>query len=525
MPFSLSFTIPILCLLLALASYIFSTTRHYLRLAHIPGPFWCRISNLPRLYWVYRRNAHEVHIAQHRQYGSTNTNKNAPTEPWAPLTTYGPNAVSIGSAFSPSSSSSIIETIYPLRTPLQKSNFYTVIPPMRKGVILPAIFSTQDEGLHRMLKRPIAGVYSMSNVVSFEPLVDSTIAVFRQELERRFVCKEEDKSEDKGRVCDFGVWLQYFAFDVVGEMTFSKRLGFLEEGRDVEGIIASIWHWFEYVAVLWVKNPLISRLRPARWSPMVQFANKREAERRAMASAGHVASSNDVKVNDRDFLSRFQAALDKDPSIPRWALQAWTSSNILAGSDTTAIFLRSIFHNLLTHPSTLQKLRSELDAANLSSPVLWKETHFLPYLHAVFKEAGRLHPPFGLHLERIVPPGGLEICGQTLPAGTIVGMNAWVVHRDPEVFGNDAEEWRPERWLEGGEKIKRMEAALLTFGAGNRVCLGKHISYLEIFKLVPTLLQAYEFELLDEARRLKVENRWFVPQSGFFVRLRERRRE
>lgn len=39
-------------------------------------------------------------------------------------------------------------------------------------------------------------------------------------------------------------------FDVVGEITFSKRLGFLEEGRDVEGIMASIWQWFEYVAIV-----------------------------------------------------------------------------------------------------------------------------------------------------------------------------------------------------------------------------------------------------------------------------------
>lgn len=39
-------------------------------------------------------------------------------------------------------------------------------------------------------------------------------------------------------------------FDVVGEITFSKRLGFLEEGRDVEGIMSSIWQWFEYVAIV-----------------------------------------------------------------------------------------------------------------------------------------------------------------------------------------------------------------------------------------------------------------------------------
>lgn len=65
---------------------------------------------------------------------------------------------------------------------------------------------------------------------------------------------------------------------------------------------------------LWVKNKIVSRLRPARWSPMVQFANKREEERRALTGSEKAAS----QANDRDFLSRFLAALEKDPSIPPW---------------------------------------------------------------------------------------------------------------------------------------------------------------------------------------------------------------
>ncbi|GAW17174.1 hypothetical protein ANO14919_066260 [Xylariales sp. No.14919] len=512
------FSVPLLGLVLSVLFLVFHTTRQYLRLSHIPGPFFARFSNLPRLYWVYHRNAHNIHIAQHRGNGGGKTGTDTGPE-WVPLVRYGPNAVSVGSA-------AAVDTVYRMRgDPLKKSDFYSVIPPMRKGVVLPSIFSTQNENLHRMLKRPIAAVYSMSNLVSFEPLVDRTIEVFRQELDRRFV--------RSGEACDFGAWLQYFAFDVVGEITFSKRLGFLEEGHDVEGIMASIWNWFQYVAVvgqipwldlLWVKNTVVSRLRPAKWSPMVLFANKREEERRAVSA--DASEKGDIQVNDRDFLSRFQAALDKDPSIPQ-ALPSWTSSNIIAGSDTTAIFLRTMFHQLLTHPSTLTKLRAELDEAaskgNLSETVTWKESLSLPYLNACFKEAGRIHPPFGLHLERIVPPGGMDVCGKTLPAGTIVGMNAWVVHRDPEVFGPDADAWRPERWLEGDEAyIKKMEASLLTFGAGHRICLGKHISYLEILKLVPTLLQAYDIELVGEASSMTVENRWFVPQFGFHVQLRRR---
>lgn len=131
-----------------------------------------------------------------------------------------------------------------------------------------------------------------------------------------------------------------------------------------------------------------------------------------------------------------------------------------------------MFYQLLTNPTSMARLRAELDKVTTegrlsASTASWKQSIALPYLNACFKEAGRIHPPFGLHLERVVPPGGLDVCGQRLPPGTIVGMNAWVVHRDPDVFGLDADTWRPERWLEGDEaRIKRMEASLLTVSIG-----------------------------------------------------------
>ena len=148
------------------------------------------------------------------------------------------------------------------------------------------------------------------------------------------------------------------------------------------------------------------------------------------------------------------------------ALLVWTSSNITAGSDTTAIFLRALIHQLLTHPSSLKTLLAELEkAANdgqLDSLASWKQTHDLPYLTACINEAGRLHPPFGLPFEREVPPEGAVVCGQPLKGGTVVGMSAWVTHRDRDTFGEDCDEWRPERWLCEADERKRMEAALLT---------------------------------------------------------------
>jgi Cytochrome P450 len=356
-----------------------------------------------------------------------------------------------------------ITQIYGFTGKFKKSDFYSVILPMSKGRILPGLFATQDEGIHSMLKKPIASIYSMSNLVSFEPYVDATMGYFCEQLDKRFA--------EPGKICDFSTWLQFFAFDVVGEITFYKRLGFLERGEDVENIMGDIWKFFQYVAPtgqmpwldrLWVKNPIISRMRPPGWNAMAAFALARQKERDEVEKFGNPEAAR----NQSDFLSRFLAAKQKDPSIPDWAILAWTQSNITAGSDTTAIFLRTLFYNLLRYPDTLQKIMTELIEAKgngeLNELASWHQTRSLPYLDACIKEAGRIHPPFGLPLERVVPPEGATICGQFLKGGTIVGMNAWVVHRDQELFGEDADKWNPGRWFCDEEKRKAMDRGLLT---------------------------------------------------------------
>ena len=79
------------------------------------------------------------------------------------------------------------------------------------------------------------------------------------------------------------------------------------------------------------------------------------------------------------------------------------------------------------------------------------------------KEAMRVHPGVGFPLERYVPSEGATILGKDLPGGTIVSMSAPVVHQDTTIYGSDASEFRPERWLDSDpEQIKLMDRSLLT---------------------------------------------------------------
>jgi hypothetical protein len=76
----------------------------------------------------------------------------------------------------------------------------------------------------------------MSYIASHEKLVDQTMAHFFRRLDELFV--------ETNDVCDFGTWIQYFAWDVIGNLTFSKPLGFVELGDDVDNITASIGTFF-----------------------------------------------------------------------------------------------------------------------------------------------------------------------------------------------------------------------------------------------------------------------------------------
>jgi hypothetical protein len=92
----------------------------------------------------------------------------------------------------------------------------------------------------------------------------------------------------------------------------------------------------------------------------------------------------------------------------------------------------------------------------------WSEVKDLPFLDACVNEAVRLHPPFCLLLERVVPEGDAVMCGRHFPEGTCTEMNPYVVNRHRPTFGEDADQWRPERWLVDDLALRKKLAGSIT---------------------------------------------------------------
>jgi hypothetical protein len=106
---------------------------------------------------------------------------------------------------------------------------------------LQLIINTRDEQLHKKLKGPIALLFSLSNVVNFEGVIDEGLLRLSEQLDRRFVATGLKK-------LDFGAWLQYFAFDAMGTMTFSRQYGFVEQGYDIRGMLDAVYGFMKTLA-------------------------------------------------------------------------------------------------------------------------------------------------------------------------------------------------------------------------------------------------------------------------------------
>lgn len=289
-----------------------------------------------------------------------------------------------------------------------------------------------------------------------------------------------------------------YAFDVIGELFFGKMFGFVEQGIDYSDLISS----------LDTLNPIMAAaaVSASYARPFVLVAAVVDASvRKALKALAHVVNIAKTCVADRqtllsesekgqevlrnDMLSQlFEIMREKgekvDFGMQQVEYEAYVS--LFAGSDTTAIAMRSVFYHLSRDPHVLKKLLKEIDEAfpiaehPLKEPIKYSEAIKLPLFNATVKEAMRLHPSVGFTMPRISPePAGVGICGQHVPAGYRIGLNANTVQRDQEVFGADADKFRPERWLtseSGEEAVKEMDRSMLVFGAGTRTCIGKNVS-------------------------------------------------
>lgn len=501
----------------------FIYARWFHPLKDIPGPYLGSFSN-----WWYFRAVRDglrerSQLPLHKKYG--------------PVVRIAPNDLSIADP-------DAIDVIYGPKRIFPKTEFYDGFNPHISK--RSDSFCETDEGKHAARRRIQAPFYTQAAVLDYEPCVDRVIELFRSRM-REFVASQD--------TVDMATWFRKYTFDVIGEMFYGKEggFGFLRDNIDYNG-------WMHMLDVMVAPAASMSYLPKMFRTPYLLSQMVHAKAREGLRSLLKVVEQAKAAANDRlqeratgsgikrlDILSKLLDLVEEKGEKIDWTIadvQTEIWAIIWAGSDTTAFALTAIFYYLLKNPRSLAKLLEEIDTAfatgALSFPVRFNEAIKLPYLHACVREGMRIHPSVGTMFPRYVPDGGVTISGRFIPAGSRVGINPNVVHFDKEVFGEDSEMFVPERWLRDGERRAAfMERHTLSFGYGPRVCIGKHvssttaefgirpqiltlsqISTTEMYKLLPTILHEFRFEL--QTPEWKVCHGWFQSQTDVNVKITHR---
>ncbi|KXJ86960.1 cytochrome P450 [Microdochium bolleyi] len=192
---------------------------------------------------------------------------------------------------------------------------------------------------------------------------------------------------------------------------------------------------------------------------------------------------------------------------------------LVAGHETTAATLQFTMYNLLKNPEKYQKVQEEIDSVVGTGPISLDHVSKLKYLDACIRETLRLSAPiwgFAREADQNEVLGGKYQVKKGEQILCLISRS----HRDPEVWGPDAEEFVPERMLDGG--FERTQAAFphswSPFGTGMRSCIGRAFAWQEMLLAYAALLQNLSFVMDNPAYTLQTQTSLTIRPKGFYIR-------
>jgi benzoate 4-monooxygenase len=395
-----------------------------------------------------------------------------------------------------------IRDIYGHGTPALKDNFYVAFTPAHLNVS-----DAQDKNVHSIKRKRFAAAFAQKNIEKLEPVLQDHLNRITHLLD-----------ESVGEEVDMRQKMVSFMYNISSVIMFSFDPHFLEHNDTVvtaETLAGEKYSVDMYPALCSAARIAIS----ASWAPRATHWIKTLTRWRREWSDGDCLRDAMVHLIrnrlrlDTERIRAGQPPLEdimttllfdtKDKNEPLCLelgeLVTEAQNMFSASGENTQIALTNIVWLLVRTPSAAARLREELDdvyAAKdlpIGSPPTYDMVKDLPYLRACIDEAIRLRPSLPGGLPRIVPAGGMHVAGEWFDEGVTLSVSTETVHRDPAVFHDLPEEYRPERWLEPG--CNEMQRGFLGFSQGGRACLGRNIAYFEMALLIATLFSRYEFAL------------------------------
>lgn len=431
-------------------------------LANYPGPFIARVSKLWMLLISSTGKPHEYYAQLHEKYGN--------------IVRTGPNEVIIRDP----------AAIRPLMGTggWGKSAYW---PGRTLNVPIPSLIGVRDGPEHAKRRRTWNRGFSPASLRDYEPMVRERILGLSKAIAQR------------GQV-DLSIIFGYFTFDIMADMGLGGGTNLVADG-DPEGFLhlidAALKNGSRIGQMPWLGR--YAKLIPGIGGKVRRFQAfaVKQLERRG---------SEGSQRKDLFYHLADEAGAEKQP-IPHPIILSDSALVIIAGSDTSATVLSSLFFYLLRDPKAFERLRAEIDKFYTRGEEITTE-HFneMHYLEACVNEALRLSPavPSGSQRAVIHPDSsrGKMVGPYYIPEGTAASVNFLGIQRDPKNFSPFSNNFWPDRWLvaEGlietpvpGEFIHDT-TAFIPFSYGPSSCVGKPLAMLELRMTTAYLVRDFDFK-------------------------------
>lgn len=302
--------------------------RYFSLISDIPGPFLGTIGTCLQLREIFKGRINDRLHALHKKYG--------------PLVRISYNEVSVSHP----------DALRILSSPLPKGDFYkpTAVPNSNYNNLM----SEQDPKRYAAMRSNVASAFTMSNALRNEAAMDETITLLKKRL---------DNFSNKTEAVDLNQWLHFLTHDILGEVIFSSRFGFLDQGRDVGSAIKNVFYLSVYVTssfyIQWVHAILLG-------NPILRWLDFQPPEHLFQTAVKSIALRKNQKESKRDMMQHW---LEQRQKAPHRFSEREMDSNVIgmlgAGGTTAGSTLEAFFYFLLKEdPMHLRRLQREVDEVN-----------------------------------------------------------------------------------------------------------------------------------------------------------------
>ncbi|KAF2114400.1 putative benzoate 4-monooxygenase cytochrome P450 [Lophiotrema nucula] len=360
-----------------------------------------------------------------------------------------------------------------------------------------SMVATVDHEHHRYRRNILSGFFSKRSVNELSPVVEEKVL----KLMKRFAIAHREES-----IMRLDDAFSALASDVITQYSFGKSWDFLDDEnfrREIRSAItetANVIHINRFFPLFartlrMVPKWLICKIQPGKASLFEFMKSIYEFTAQSM----QVAESSAYGKRESKRGTIFEKLTD--PTLPpeeRTFARVHDESGVIlqAGTESISRSLTIAAFHLAHQPSMRERLREELRTVlpMPTSTATWAQLEQLPYLTGVVYECLRLSYGLIIRLPRCAPSEALKYEDYVIPPGTPMSMSSYLVHHDETIFP-DSHSFKPERWIEVGDKSDRLTKYMVSFTRGSRACLGMNLSYIVLYMTIAAFVRRFDMEL------------------------------